>query len=307
MGQKNQTSLSKKRTSYMYDFLPFEIKSILLSDESIINELRIRENRPVTANYNGIYKKLYYCGKSIVLSHDDIGDIVFKACENSVYAYNDCIKEGYISYGGIRIGLCGRFVLENGNVKTMKDFSGLCIRIPHEIKGCAERIFDALIINDLKGDLSRSRIKSALIISPPGVGKTTFLRDITRVISEKTHKNVLVIDEKNEISGREFDLGESSDVLLECDKRFGFYTAIKTLCPDVLIADELTNATEADGALFAKLSGVTVICSVHAENYRDALKKDYLKNAFKNGCFDLFITLKREGEKVSVCEIGEIE
>ena len=71
-------------------------------------------------------------------------------------------------------------------------------------------------------------------------------------------------------------MGESSDVLLECDKRFGFYTAIKTLCPDVLIADELTNATEADGALFAKLSGVTVICSVHAENYRDALKKDYL-------------------------------
>lgn len=291
----------------MYDFLPFEIKSILLSDESKINELRIRENKPVTANYNGIYKKLYYCGKAIVLSQDEIEDIVFKACENSVYAYNDCIKEGYISYDGIRIGLCGRFVLDNGNVKTMKNFSGLCIRIPHEIKGCAERVFNELIINDGKNGLSRCRIKSALVISPPGVGKTTFLRDISRVISEKTHKNVLVIDEKNEIFGRNFDLGESSDVLLGCDKSFGFYTAVKTLCPDVMIADELTNEIEADGALFAKLSGVSVICSVHAENYCDALKKEYLKNALKNCCFDLYITLKRDGENVSVCEIGEIE
>lgn len=286
----------------MYDFFPPEIRCVLLTDAPVINELRIRADKPVSASYGGIYRFLEYCGKPIILNGGQIQDIVFKACEKSVYAYNDCIKQGYICSGGVRIGLCGEFVTENGVVKTMKNYNALCVRIPHEVKGCALSVADKIIT---AGAGQKRYIKSTLVISPPGVGKTTFLRDIARIISDKTRENVLIIDEKNEIYSDKFDLGLTTDVLSGCDKRFAFFSAIKTICPGVIIADELTCEEEADGALFAKLSGSAVICSVHAQNYSDAEKKDYLKKAFSNDCFELFVTLKRERDKVVVSEITE--
>ncbi|MBQ3572787.1 MAG: hypothetical protein IJA15_08165 [Clostridia bacterium] len=270
----------------MYSFLPEKLRKFYLSNQENIYEIRIRKEAPVTVNYAGNFISIKIEGQYLVYTAEEISLILTKACNNSIYKYNEYIKNGYISCGqGIRIGIAGECVTESGIIKTIKNFHSLCIRFPHQVIGCADKAFE--IINANNG------IKSLLVISPPGVGKTTLLRDITRIISDIKMLNILVIDEKNEIYYDGCNIGKTTDVINGCDKAFGFYTAIKTLSPDVVIADEITTEQEANGAMFASLSGVKIICSVHGNSLKDVKKKKYMQLLFNEKCFDKCVLLKK--------------
>ena len=270
----------------MYSFLPEKLCNFCINNQEKVYELRIRKNKPVTANFSGKFIELKIDGKPIICSSEDISLILTKACNNSIYKYNVYIKNGYISCGqGIRIGIAGECVIENGVIKTIKNFNSLCIRFPHQILGCADEAYK--IINSNNG------IKSLLVISPPGVGKTTLLRDLARIISDIKMLNILVIDSKNEIFYEGCNIGKTVDVICGCNKSFGFYTAIKTMSPDVIIADELTSEEEASGAKFAALSGVKIICSIHGSSLNEIKMKDYMKQLFEAQCFEKCILLKK--------------
>ena len=277
-----------------YDFLPDALKRYCESMGKELYELRLRADKPVYANVLGQYRAVVYKNRPIMLGKKEINDVVMKACGGSVYAYNDSIRKGYIVANGIRIGLSGRVVGEDGHIITIDEYSSLCIRIPHEIKGCAECVRD-LIVN---GD----GLKSLLVISPPGVGKTTFLRDVARLISQSFKKNVLVIDEKGELYSDDFDLGDTSDVLIGCDKRFGLYAAVRNLCPDALITDELGCVSDVDGLTFARSSGVAVYASIHGASVKDAERKDFFDRNALRRCFDEAIVLERKNGEVRICE-----
>lgn len=283
----------------MLDFLPPLLRSAVTDRLNDIFEIRIRANCPVTLSIRGNYQSLQICGRTLVYSEEQIGDMVTAACENSLYAFNECIKQGYLSKDGVRIGLCGRVVYQNGNIVTLNKITSLCVRIPHAVKGCADYVFKKIF--------SYGKILNTLVLSPPGVGKTTLLRELTVKISDIAQKNVLVTDEKNELCANGFYCGSNTDVLSCATKKYGFYTAVKNLNPDVIVVDELVDENDVQGALFAWLSGVSVVCSAHAENYRDALKKDYLKKAFAMLLFERVITLERVSGDVVVKEVIECE
>ena len=200
------------------DLLPVRIYDILKTgtDADKLTEVRMRINKPLSAAEYGIYSAV--CdkdGHEYTVTKDDIDHVLAIATKHSVYSVNSQLAGGYLSCDdGIRIGVSGEGVYKNGRLFTLKNVNSLCIRIPRQIFGCASAL--SAIADDFD---------NTVIISPPGMGKTTILREFVRILSDKG-KNVVLIDERNELSASvngvpSFDLGKNTDVLLFSDKKSG--------------------------------------------------------------------------------------
>ncbi len=267
----------------MLEFLPekflFKLKNYL---DKNLNELRIRANKNVTIIYSGKLIKL-----NIIPTLSDVEEIVLSACKRSIYSYDNQIKQGFItSDKGERIGLAGEFVLNNDNVVSIRSFTSICIRIPCEVLGVSNAFYTKIY----KGG-------SVLVISKTGVGKSTFIRDLCKNIS-KAYCNVVLIDERNEIAGKNqdfaFDIGENTDVLTYSSKFYGFNQAIRTLNPNFIITDELMNVNDAKGVYTAINSGVNVIATVHCDCIDKLKNKEFVKPLLSEKCFNYYLLLKNQ-------------
>ena len=243
----------------MLEFIPQNVKEgVARINLQYLYEIRLRAQKPVTVNYHGFYCYLGLYGitehkeKAIVCTAQDIADCVFKAGNYSVYSVEEQLKQGFLTAKcGERIGLSGEYVFEKGQPLALKNFTSLCIRIPHEIKGCAASVYD---------ECMSDRVHNLLIASPPGMGKTTILRDLSRILSEKTSKNILICDERGELSAGEF--GETCDVVRFCDKKTAFTAGIRAMHPEIIITDELS-LLDCDVLEQARKAGIIVIASAH--------------------------------------------
>ena len=157
---------------------------------SRLNELRLRVGRNVTLIYDN--KEIMY---DIKVTKDCIMKMLELASNYSIYAYEQSFKQGFITIeGGHRIGISGHAIIENNVIKNFNYITFLCIRVAHEVIGCSNKVVDFVY---------GGGIDHTLIISPPGCGKTTLLRDLVRNISDndRLHINVSLIDERQEIAG----------------------------------------------------------------------------------------------------------
>ena len=273
----------------MLEFLPQNVKNGLrrLNVERVY-EIRLRADKPTTVNYAGQYRYLGEYGlterveNAVRCDMDEIANCVFRAGQYSVYSVEDQIRRGYITaLQGERIGLAGEYVLEKGQPLALRNFSSLCIRVPHEIIGCGMEIY---------GRCMRDQVRNVLIVSPPGLGKTTILRDLSRILSEKTKSNVLICDERGEISAG--NTGETCDVLKFVDKSTAFEAGIRAMRPDIMITDELSS-TDCAAIEKAIAAGIKVVASAHFS------KMSHIKSPFL-GLFERYVVLDER-------EIGKIK
>ena len=187
------------------------------------------------------------------------------------------IKKGFITVkGGHRIGICGEAVYENNEIKYINNVSYLNFRSAKEIIGCANDLYEKIYKNNI--------FKNTLIISEPGKGKTTLLRDIIRLLSDKGKFNISVIDERSEIAASykgmtTNDLGIRTDVMTAFEKKDGIVMAIRAMAPDIIAVDEIGNKEDIEGLYFAKQSGVGVIATAHGSNVNEKVTK--YKDLFK--------------------------
>lgn len=267
----------------MLSFLPLKIiktlKGYKLED---LSEIRLREQSPITIIYKGKFIKL----ENVKATKEDVQEAVLNACKRSIYSYDEDIKNGFITTDkGVRIGLAGQFVIENGSVKTIRDFSSLAIRIPNQVIGFAKDFYQNYY---KKG--------SVLVASKTGVGKTTFIRDFTRLLSLNSNANVVVVDERNEICAKttssKFYLGDSVDVLTYSPKEYGFTQAVRTLNPNYVITDEIISKKDCEGLLRAYNGGVNVIATIHANSIESLTNIDYLSNLLRLKCFEYYVFIK---------------
>ncbi|OPF51587.1 stage III sporulation protein AA [Clostridium baratii] len=275
---------------YFNIFPPKIISMLSRYKDDGIQEIRLKINKPIIIYTNKKEIVLYYN-----ITKEDIKYILQRISNYSIYAYEEEIKQGFITLkGGHRIGIAGECVMENNKVKTIKNIASINIRICKEILGCSKKILKYIMENDV--------VKNTLIISPPKCGKTTILRDVARVIStgdkslNLSGKKVTIIDERSEIGASylgvpQMDLGIRTDVLDNCLKTEGMLMAIRSLSPEVLICDEIGTSEDIKALNTAFNSGVNVVVTVHGSNLEDIKARNVFNELFGLGIIERVIVL----------------
>lgn len=218
-------------------------------------------------------------------------------CEHALYARAEEQRSGFVTLrGGHRMGLCGRVICQGQSIRALRDISSFCIRIAGQWRGAADGL-----IGQLTGENGRCR--SALIVGLPGMGKTTLLRDSLRRLSE-AGRRVCVVDERSEIAAMcdglpQLEVGPCTDVLDGCGKEAGLRWLLRSLSPEVLVTDELSDTLDAQAALEAIRSGVSMLATVHGRDLDSVCGRNTLYPLIRDRAFERYAVL-------DVHEVGKL-
>ena len=256
-------------------------QSRILASEA--EELRLRAGRRATALVKGVETPI----SDALVGSDDLNCVIERATSASVHTAQSSIAKGFINCaGGIRIGLCGTGVIDRGEVAGMRAISSLAIRTPHEIRGCGQAVIDRLAASS----------GNVLILSPPGYGKTTFLRECIRQMSDAGQR-VSVADERGELAAvyrgiPQFDLGKSSDVMSDVPKAQAVMMLLRAMNPQVIAMDEISSPEDIGAAETASGCGVRIIATAHAAGRSELQVRPIYKKLLEHGMFGSLIVIK---------------
>ena len=279
-----------------------------LVEESVSNpeelqEIRIRTGQPLLIQMKGQERVLPDPVHPYLVTKEDIGETMGYICHYSLYAYENELKQGFITVeGGHRVGVAGKVIIENEKVKNIQYISSLNVRISHEVLGCADALIPYITEN--------KQICHTLIISPPCCGKTTLIRDLIRQISEGNSwlpgLAVGVVDERSEIGGcymgvAQNHLGIRTDILDGCPKAEGMIMLIRSMGPQVIAVDEIGTPEDVHAIEYAMHCGCKMLATVHAESMEELRKKPLFNRMIGEGRFERYILLGNDAH------VGQIE
>ena len=268
-------------------------KEFLCFDLDNLEEIRVRSNRP-------IYLKIgedEIMTRHIVCS-EEILEILQKICDNSIYTYQNQICSGYITIrGGHRIGITGNVVMKEGQVINISHIYSLNFRIARQVIGCSKTVLPYI--------LNGNTIYNTLIISPPGRGKTTMVRDIIKNLSSGISDyhfqgiTIGVVDERGEIGAMyrgvpQNDLGPRTDILDNISKDLGMKMLIRSMSPKVIVADEIGTEKDVEAIEYAICSGVKGIFTAHGSNIEDMKQSPILNKLLVQNMIDRILLIAED-------------
>ena len=260
-----------------------------------IEEIRIRIGRPIEISAGGSYEFLPF-----IVTEEEATQLLNRITQFSMYTMEEELKRGYITIeGGHRVGIAGKVILDGGHVKAIIHISSYNIRIAREKIGCAENLIPYLYDDDWR---------NTMIIGPPQSGKTTILRDLARIISigdgnpAKRALKVGIVDARSEIAGcvqgvPQLQFGPRIDVLDACPKAEGMMMLIRSMSPDVIVADEIGRMEDAEAVIEAIHAGIKLMTTTHGYSFDDVMKRPSIKKLMNYRAFERFVVLSRDSKR----------
>ena len=274
--------------------LPGRLRGLALSQPQevrrLAEEFRLRAGRPLAVLLPEGERSL-----GAAVTPEDLETLCDLATDYSRYAAEETLREGYLSVrGGFRVGLCGTAVMKGGENTTLRDLSSAAVRIARERRGVGEDIVPRLF--------RAGRYQNTLLLSPPGGGKTTLLRDLVRCLSTggagRPGLRVSLIDERGEVAvmvrgAPQMDVGLRTDVLDACPKSSGMMMALRALSPRVLVCDEIGSPADCNAIREALYAGVAVVVTVHGDDLETVKCRPSLDRLIQERGFERYVVLSK--------------
>lgn len=254
-----------------------------------IQEIKLRIGKPLIVICNGKEKMLLHK----IITKEEIRETMEYISNYSLYAYEQELKQGFITIeGGHRVGMAGQVIMEEGKIKSLKYISSINIRVSHEVKSCADRIFPYITYN--------KQMYHTLLISPPRCGKTTLLRDMIRQVSNGNGWvkgcTVGVVDERSELGScylgnPQNDMGARTDILDRCPKADGMIMLIRSMAPQVIAVDEIGVKEDVHAIEYAMHCGCKMLATAHGESMEELMRKPIFETLIQKKRFERYVIL----------------
>ncbi len=218
----------------------------------------------------------------------DLESVLETATRASAHTALESVRAGFVAVGGgVRLGLSGVVAESEGRVLAIRRLGSMALRIPHEARGCADALFPALC---------EGGFRDTLLLSTPGGGKTTLLRELVRLLGGS--RRVALLDERGEVAGAfdglpRFEIGERTDVLTGADKRRGAMMMLRAMNPEVLAMDEITDAADVEAVRLAAGCGVRLLATAHAASAAELKRRPLYRALLAEGIFERAVEIAR--------------
>jgi len=240
----------------LLDVLPPHIREALVKqpDNDELLEVILDLGRPPEARYPQ---------KELVLNHGEVADSDIEHVVSRIGSFS----------GDNRAGIERTLHRISAILNREGRIVGLTCRVGRAVFGTGK------IIQDLV-----ESGKSVLLLGRPGVGKTTMLREVARVLADDLKKRVIVVDTSNEIAGD----GDISHPAIGHARRMQVPTptmqhavmieAVENHMPEVIIIDEIGTSLEAEAARTIAERGVQLVGTAHGNSLENLMMNPTLSD-----------------------------